>query len=155
MLLADEEVEYNDHFDLYMTRMEYLDFPRSIYSRVCFINWNDSHYDTNERRQNIEEAIRFKERAKKEKQLIELENLLLESLSSSEVSSTNFVGLFSLSLSLSLTPGSMLLQPGFEIVFSHNSITLSLPLSQFLFLYHPHFLLSHFSLYNNIPFFTG
>lgn len=99
MLLADEEVEYNDHFDLYMTRMEYLDFPRSIYSRVCFINWNDSHYDTNERRQNIEEAIRFKERAKKEKQLIELENLLLESLSSSEVCSSNLVGLF-FSLSL-------------------------------------------------------
>lgn len=86
MVLAEEEIEYNDHFDLYMTRMEYLDFPRSIYSRVCFINWNDAHYDTNERRQNIEEAIRFKERAKKEKQLIELENLLLESLSSSEVS---------------------------------------------------------------------
>lgn len=85
MLLAEEEIEYNDHFDLYMTREEYLDFPRSIYSRVCFINWNDVQYDTNERRQNIEEAIKFKERAKKEKQLIELENLLLESLSSSEV----------------------------------------------------------------------
>lgn len=85
MLLYDEEIEYNDHFDLYLTREEYLDFPRSIYSRVCFINWNDVQYDTNERRQNIEEAIRFKERAKKEKQLIELENLLLESLSSSEV----------------------------------------------------------------------
>ena len=87
MIIGEEEVEFDENFNLFMSRKKYFDFPKAIYSRVCFINWNDPKYDTNERRQNIGAAIRFKERAKKEKQLIELENKLLESLSSSEVRS--------------------------------------------------------------------
>jgi hypothetical protein len=85
MRIGEEEIEYNPSFNLFMSRKEYLDLPRTSYSHVCIINWKSESYDAEERKQGIDEAIRFQERAKKEKQLLELEDQLLEILSSKQV----------------------------------------------------------------------
>lgn len=87
--ILGEEVEYSPQFNLFMTRPTYGDFPRSIYGRVCFVNWNDEAHAERQRIITVDETIRYKERAKKEKQLIEMEDKLLECLSASDVSSTS------------------------------------------------------------------
>jgi hypothetical protein len=86
LILGDEEVKYNCDFNLFLSRKEFLSsMPKTVYSRLCVINWTDSKLDNMERKQNIEEAMKLKEKAKKEKQLIELESQLLEALSSRDV----------------------------------------------------------------------
>lgn len=79
--LTGDELEYNKDFNLYMTTKGYFELPRDIYSRICIINWIDESFNSMERKANLEQAMKFQERAKKEKQLIELEDKLLESLS--------------------------------------------------------------------------
>ena len=85
MKIGEDEIEFHASFSLFMSRKEYMELPRVTYSHVCLINWKSEAYDADERKQGIDEAIRFQEKAKKEKQLLELEDQLLEILSSKQV----------------------------------------------------------------------
>ena len=71
-----------------MTQQKFVDIPRNIYGRLCVVNWNDAEHDQRQRIVTVDDTIRHKERAKKEKELIELEDQLLEALTASEVISS-------------------------------------------------------------------
>ena len=110
LILGDEEVKYNPDFNLFLSRRDFLtSMPKTVYSRLCVINWTDDKVDSMQRQQNIEEAMKLKERARKEKQLLELETQLLEALTSRDVSdifkrfSPSLYCKKSLTLSLSLS----------------------------------------------------
>ncbi|KAI1280426.1 Dynein axonemal heavy chain 3 [Halotydeus destructor] len=85
IVIGEEVLEYDKNFNLFMTRKEYIDVPLTIYGRLCFVNWDMSTCRDQQRIVSVDDTIKYKERAKKEKHLLELEDLLLESLSSDEV----------------------------------------------------------------------
>lgn len=69
-----------------MTQHEFIDIPRHTYGRLCVVNWNDVEHEERTISITVDDTIRYKERAKKQKELIEMEDHLLEALSTSEVS---------------------------------------------------------------------